>query len=409
MTNRPPLDVRRLRQDFPLLAADPSLHYLDSAASSQTPVQVLEAMDNYYRHFRANVHRGMYRASETASVRFEEVRRKAADLIGAHEEEIVFTRGTTESLNVLAIALTRKLGPGDEVCLSALEHHANLVPWQMAAKVRGFALKVLPLDTEGRLDLEAARTLIGPRTKVVSVAHVSNVLGTIVPVQEVAALAHAQGALCVVDAAQSVGHLPIDVRRLEIDFLAFSGHKALGPTGTGVLWGRKSLLDGLEPVFYGGDMIQEVFWDRATWNETPWKFEAGTPDVGGIIGLGAACDYLRLVGVEVIRRHELELLAYALDKLRAVPGVKLLGPARAEERSGAISFSVAGVHPHDLATVLDTENVAIRAGHHCAMPLLRDLGLIEGTARASLHLYSVPEDIDALITGIAKAQKIFRV
>lgn len=403
------LDVQRIRQDFPMLNQETVLRYLDSAASSQTPVQVLEAMDNYYRHFRANVHRGMYRASETASVRFEEVRRKAADLIGGREEEIVFTRGTTESLNVLAVALTRRLGPGDEVWVSGLEHHANLVPWQQRARERGFALKVLPLDAEGLLDMEAARTLIGPKAKIVSVTQVSNVLGSIVPVKEVAALAHAQGALCVVDGAQSVGHLPVDVKRLDIDFLVFSGHKMLGPTGTGVLWGRKRLLDGLEPVQFGGDMIQEVFWDRSTWNETPWKFEAGTPDIAGVIGLGAACDYLRLVGVDAIRRHELDLLAYAIERLSAVPNLKLHGPHRPEDRSGALSFTVAGLHPHDLATVLDTVNVCIRAGHHCAMPLLRDLGLAEGTARASLHLYSVREDIDALIVGIEKAKKIFRL
>lgn len=384
-------------------------HFLDTGASSQTPRQVLEAMENYYHNFRANVHRGMYRASETASERFEAVRRKAADLIGAKEKEIVFTRGCTEALNLLARMLSANLSVGDEVALSALEHHANLVPWQQLARERGFRLVVLPITPDGQLDMAAAKRLIGSRTKIVSVTHVSNVLGTIVPVADVAALAHAVGAVCVVDGAQSVGHQPVDVRRLDIDFLAFSGHKMLAPTGTGVLWGRAELLENLEPVAWGGDMISEVYWDRSTWNEMPWKFEAGTPNIAGVIGLGAACDYLRLLGPAAIRRHEMELTTYAMEKLAAIPGVTLHGPREAVIKGGVVSFTMAGIHPHDLATVLDTEGVCIRAGHHCAMPLLRDMGLNEGTARASFGIYNLPEDVDALVHGLLKAKKIFGI
>ena len=404
------LDVQRIRQDFPMFArAGKPFHYLDSGASSQTPVQVIEEMDNYYRNFRANVHRGMYKASETASERYEAVRRKVGDLIHAREEEIIFTSGTTASLNLLAQMLTRKLGKGDEVVLTIMEHHANLIPWQQLGIAKGFTVKYIPLTADGLLDLKEAKKLIGPRTKIVSVMHVSNVLGTIVPIKELAALAHEQGALFVVDAAQSVGHFQVDVKRLDCDFLAFSAHKMLGPTGTGVLYGKKELLDALEPAFFGGDMIEEVFLDRSTWNETPWKFEAGTPNIAGVIGLGAAVDYLRLTGTDLIRRHEEQLIAYGLERLATVPGTRTHGPKSVKDRCGVISFTMEGVHPHDLATILDAEGVCIRAGHHCAMPLLRELGLMEGAARLSFGIYSTKEDVDALVAGLQKARKIFRL
>ncbi len=410
----PTLDVARIRQDFPMLAkADKEgrrFAFLDTAASSQTPIQVLEAQDAYYFNYRANVHRGMYNASHVATEHYEAVRRKVADFLRADEQEIVFTRGTTESLNLLASSLGRTLGPGDEVVLSAMEHHANLVPWQQIGIDRGFAVKFIPMKKVGfELDLDAAKALIGPKTKIVSFTYVSNVLGTVAPAAELIALAHAQGALAVVDAAQAVGHVAIDVRKLDCDFLAFSGHKMLGPTGTGVLYGKKKLLDGMHPFLYGGDMIREVFWDRSTWNEAPWKFEAGTPNVGGVIGLGAAVDYVKLTGIDRIAAHEEALTRRAIEKLSAIPGLEIIGPAADAVRTSVVSFEVKGIHPHDMATILDAEGVAVRGGHHCAMPLLRELGYVNGTTRASFALYNAETDVDALVAGVEKAKRIFRI
>lgn len=407
----PALDVAKIRKDFPMLAKAEGTRfaYLDTAASSQTPVQVLEAQDAYYFNYRANIHRGMYRVSEKATEQYEAVRRKVADLIRAGEDEIVFTRGATEGLNLVARGLSKALGKGDEVLLTIMEHHANLIPWQQFAIERGFTVKPIPITGDYLLDMEAAKALIGPKTKVVAVTAASNVLGTITPVADIAALARKVGATVVVDAAQLAGHHPIDVKKMDCDFLAFSGHKMLGPTGTGILYGKKARLEALDPVLFGGDMIREVYWDRSTWNDAPWKFEAGTPNIGGVIGLGAAVDYVRLTGIDRIAAHERAITAYAIGRLSAVPGVRVIGPSADVPRTGAVSFTVDGIHPHDMATILDAEGVCVRGGHHCAMPLLRELGIMDGVTRASVGLYTTEKEIDMLIAGVEKARRIFRL
>jgi len=405
------LDVAKVRRDFPVLAKAEGKRfaYLDTAASSQTPVQVLEAQDAFYFNFRANIHRGMYALSEKATEQYEAVRRKVADLIRANEDEIVFTRGATESLNLVARGLAKSLGKGDEVVMTIMEHHANLLPWQQLALERGFAVKPIPVTADRLLDMDAAKALIGPKTKIVAVTAASNVLGTVTPVAELAALARKAGATVVVDAAQLAGHQPIDVKKMDCDFLAFSGHKMLGPTGTGVLYGKKAMLEALDPMLFGGDMIREVFWDRSTWNEVPWKFEAGTPNIGGVIGLGAAVDYVRLTGIDRIAAHEHAMTAYLIDSLSAAPGVQVVGPSADAPRTGAVSFIVDGIHPHDVATILDAEGVCVRGGHHCAMPLLRELGIMDGVTRASVGLYTTKDEIDLLIAGLGKARRIFRL
>lgn len=407
----PQLDVSRIRKDFPMFQKDRGkpFVFLDTASSSQTPTSVLEAADGYYFNFRANVHRGMYKASETATEHYEAVRRKVADFIRAKEDEIVFTRGATESLNLVARSLSKRLGAGDEVVLTIMEHHANLVPWQQLAKERGFALKFIPIKKNFSLDMEAAAAMIGPKTAVIAVTCASNVLGTVVPVEELAKLARKHDALVVVDAAQAMGHVPINVERLDCDFLAFSGHKMLGPTGTGVLFGKKKLLEEMDPFMYGGDMVREVFLDDSTWNEAPWKFEAGTPNIGGVIGLGAAVDYVKLTGIDRMSSHEEKLTRYAMEKMAKMPGLEIIGPAADVPRIGVVSFEVKGIHPHDMATILDAEGVCVRGGHHCAMPLLRSLGREYGTTRASFSLYNDEADVDALVAGIEKAKRIFRI
>ncbi|HJV32923.1 MAG TPA: cysteine desulfurase [Patescibacteria group bacterium] len=399
-----PADILK---DFPSLHAMGMRAYLDSAASSLTPVAVTEAMDDYYANYRANVHRGMYATSAKATERYEAVRGVVAGFLNASADEIVFTSGTTDALNLLASSLGRTYGPGDEVVLTEMEHHANLVPWQEAAKRHGFALKFIPLTPEYALDMDAARAIVTPKTKAVSVVHASNVLGTVNPAKEIAALAHAVGAVVILDAAQSVAHMKIDVRDLDCDFFAFSAHKTYGPTGVGVLYGKKKLLENLEPARYGGDMIREVKLESSTWNESPWKFEAGTPNVAGVIGLGAALRYLADIGMDAVRAHDRALTTYALEKISAIPGVRIVGPA-AGERIGAISFEVEGAHPHDLATLLDREGVAVRGGHHCAMPLMSKLGLA-GTCRASFGLYTEEKDVDALVDALLKAKAVLKI
>lgn len=396
-----------IRKDFPSLHAMGMRACLDSAASSLTPNAVIEAMGEYYAGYRANVHRGMYKTAGKATERYEAARGIVARFLNASApEEIVLTGGTTASLNLLAASLGRTFGPGDEVVLTEMEHHANLVPWQEAAKRHGFALKFIPLK-EYRLDMGAARTLITPQTKAVAAVHASNVLGTVIPAKELAVLAHAVGAVFILDAAQSVPHLKVDVRDLECDFLAFSAHKAYGPTGAGVLYGKKALLEKLEPAQYGGDMIREVTYAASTWNDAPMKFEAGTPNIAGMIGLGAAMEYLETIGMEAIEAHDRELTAYALESLSAIPGVTIVGPDMGE-RIGVISFQVAGAHPHDLATLLDREGVAVRGGHHCAMPLMDTLG-VTGTCRASFGIYNGKEDVDLLCAAIEKAKAVLKL
>jgi len=413
MTGTYMLDTASIRKDFPLYHRDvrADFAYLDTASSSQTPLQVIEAMDHYYRTCRANVHRGMYWESGRASDLYEDVRRKVADWLRASEEEIIFTHGTTESLNMAArmLAAHLALAEGDEVVVTGMEHHANLVPWQQLAKERGFTLKHIPLKPDYTLDMDAAATIITTDTKIVSVAYASNVLGTVNPVIELGKLTHAQGALFVVDAAQAAGHLPLDVDKIDCDMMAFSGHKMLGPTGVGILFGKKALLEKLEPVTFGGDMIREVRWETSSWNESPWKFEAGTPNIAGVIGLGAAVDYVRLTGEAKIAAHEHELVTLAFEKLKEVPGVRIVGPTPDKPRVGVVSFMMDGVHPHDLATILDAEGVCIRAGHHCAMPMMRDLNLMDGVARASFGIYNDANDINKLVAGLHKARKIFRL
>lgn len=396
------LDVRK---DFPIFQRTVNgkpLVYLDSAATSQKPRQVIEALARFYSISNANVHRGIYQLSEEASRAYEEAHRKTASFIRARSlEEIIFTKNTTESLNLLAYSLTKPLKPGDEIVLTQMEHHSNLVPWQQLAREKGLILKYLPVAPGGTL---ADFSPITRKTKIVSVTHASNVLGTINPVQEIARLAHEHGALCVLDAAQSVPHFPVDVRSLECDFLAFSGHKMLGPAGVGVLYGKRELLEKMSPFLYGGDMVREVSFEDASWNDLPWKFEAGTSTIGDGIGLGAAIDYLQTIGMENISAHGKALTAYAYEALQSL-GATIYGPP-AQERGSVLSFNFDGIHPHDLATVLDQEGIAIRAGNHCAMPLMGVLG-VTGTARASFYLYNTKEDIDRMAAGLEKAKKVF--
>lgn len=407
---KPSFDAARLRADFPMLATEPRhFFYLDSAASSQTPTRVLDAVDAYYRTCRANVHRGMYRASEQATERYEAVRGTVAKFLRAREEDIIFTSGATHSLNLAAQLLASRISADDEIVVSEMEHHANLIPWQQLAKAKGAKLRYLPVGANFELDMAEAREVIGPKTKVLAVAWASNTLGTINPVGELCALAKSFGAYTVVDAAQVAGHLPIDVAKVGADFLAFSGHKMLGPTGAGVLYGRHELTATLEPVAFGGDMIKDVTFEGAAWNEAPFRFEPGTPNIAGVIGLGAACEYLMELGLDNARRHEQALIDYTFKRLAEVPGVRVFGPAADRPRVGAISINVEGIHPHDVATVLDAGGVCVRAGHHCAMPLHRKFGLLTGTARLSFGVYTDEADIDALIAGLLKAKQIFRV
>ncbi|MBI4148986.1 cysteine desulfurase [Candidatus Woesearchaeota archaeon] len=403
------LQQLNLRRDFPLLQQQSNgkpLIYLDSASTTQKPASVIQAMSNYYLTMNANIHRGVYRLSQDATAAYEEAHRNVAGFINAGFEEVIFTKSATESLNLLAYTLTKGMLQGEEIVLTQMEHHSNLVPWQQLAKERGLVVKYIRLTPDFRLDMQHAKEMITKRTKVVSVCHMSNVLGTINPITELASLAHAQGAVLVVDGAQGMPHLPVDVKALGCDFYAASGHKMLGPTGIGILYGKKALLEKLPPFLYGGDMIREVSYADSTFNDLPWKFEAGTPNIAEAIGLAAAIDYLRSIGMEQVQQHEMMLTEYALAKLGEMPGVRIIGPATAEQRSGVISFAVDGIHTHDVATVLDSEGIAVRGGHHCAMPLMELLGLA-GTTRASFSVYNTQEEVDALVAAIQKAQRIF--
>ncbi len=400
-----------VREDFPLLHQTVNgkpLVYLDSAATSQKPRMVLDALQHYYREYNANVHRGIYRIAEEATARYEEARAKLAAFLGAgRPEEIVFTRGTTEAINLVAATWGRvRVGVGDEIVLTEMEHHSNIVPWQLVAAEKGARLRYIPLTNEGRLELGALDDLLGDRTKIVSVTHQSNVLGTVNPIRQIADRAHAVGAHLVVDAAQSVPHQAVNVAALGADFLAFSGHKMLGPTGSGGLWARYDLLEAMPPYHGGGEMIMLVGPDRSTYKDPPHKFEAGTPNIADEIVLGVAVDYMRRIGLEAITEHERELTAYALRRLREIPGLTIVGPMASVDRGGAISFTLDVVHPHDIAQVLDQEGIAIRAGHHCAQPLHRRYN-IAATARASLHIYNTREDIDALVVGLQKVRRMF--
>ncbi|MBX5435667.1 MAG: cysteine desulfurase [Alicyclobacillaceae bacterium] len=406
------MSIAARKSDFPILDQTVNGHrlvYLDSAATSQKPRAVIEAVRRYYERDNANVHRGVHTLGTRATEAYEGAREKVARFIGARSaSEIVFTRGTTEALNMVALGYARpRLGPGDEILLSPAEHHSNLIPWQQAAKATGATLKYLPLQPDGTVALADVRAALSPRTKLVAIAHISNVLGTIHPVAEIARLAHEVGAVVVVDGAQSVPHLPVDVQALDCDFLAFSGHKMCGPTGIGVLYGKRRLLEDMEPVYFGGEMIDVVELYESTWKELPWKFEGGTPVIAGAVGLAAAIDYLTEVGMEAIRDHDRRLTAYALERLRELDDVTVYGPADAERRGGLVTFNLGSIHPHDVSTVLDAEGVAIRAGHHCAQPLMRILG-VPATARASFYLYNDESDIDALVGALRSAKEFFK-
>ncbi len=414
MIERTLLDVNALRQDFPALRRlvhGRPLVYLDNAATSQKPEAVLRALDEYYREHNANVHRGIHTLAEEATALYEGAREKVARFINAPgPAEVVFTKSSTEALNLVAYGWAyHNLREGDEVVVTVMEHHSNLVPWQLACRRTGARLRHLDIDDEGYLRLDQLDEVLSPRTRLVAVTHVSNVLGTINPVAEITRRARAAGALVVVDGSQAAPQMPVDVQALGCDFYALTGHKMLGPTGVGALWGRRALLEAMEPFLGGGEMIKNVRLEDAEWNEVPHKFEAGTPNIAQAIGLGAAVDYLQAVGMDNVRVHERELTAHALEALATVPGVTVYGPREVEHRGGAVTFSVEGIHPHDLATVLDQEfGVAIRAGHHCAQPLMNRLGVL-ATARASFYLYNLPEEADRLVEGIRQAQRLFGV
>jgi cysteine desulfurase/selenocysteine lyase len=403
------LDVERVRRDFPILRAPmrgKPLVYLDSAASAQKPRAVIEAIRAFYETSYANIHRGVFELSETATRLHDEARAKAQRLLGAADPgEIVFVRNATEAINLVAQSWGRSnVRAGDEILITEMEHHSNILPWQMLCEEKDARLVVAPIDDSGELLLEELEALLSPRTRLVAVAHVSNALGTVNPITEIAALARGAGALLLVDGAQAAPRLPVDVRALGCDFYAFSGHKLYGPTGIGCLYGRRALLDAMPPWQGGGGMIAEVRFEKTTYAEVPQRFEAGTPDIAGAIGLGAAIDYLTDLGLEGIARHEKELLAYGTELLSEIPGLRMIGTAR--EKSGVLSFVLDEIHPHDIGTVLDQEGIAIRAGHHCAQPLMERLGL-PATARASLGVYNTRGDLERLAEGIRKTLEVF--
>jgi cysteine desulfurase / selenocysteine lyase len=404
-------DVERVRADFPILSRKVHgrpLVYLDNAATTQKPRPVIDALSAYYENSNANVHRGVHALGEESTEAYEAARAHAASFLGASRpEEIVFTRGATEAINLVAAAWARRvLLPGDEIVVSELEHHSNIVPWHLVARETGAVVRWIPLLPNGTLDIAAARRLIGPRTRLVAVTQMSNVLGTIVPVAELADLAHAQGAPILVDGAQSAAHFPVNVRNIGCDFFALSAHKLLGPMGLGVLYARWELLNDMEPYQGGGSMIETVTLEGATWAEPPARFEAGTPHVAAAPAFDAALSYLEDLGMQGVHEHDGRLTAYALERLNALPGVRCFGTMPLDQRGGNISFEVEGIHPHDLGTFLDQQGVAIRAGHHCAQPLMRCLDAI-ATARASFSVYTTEAEIDALVAGVRDAQSYF--
>jgi len=402
------MDPSALREDFPLLARNPGLIYLDSAATSQKPRPVLEALEAYYQTLNANVHRGAYALSVAATEAYEGARRSLARFLNARPEEIVFVRNTTEAMNLVAYAWgLRNLKENDEVLVTEMEHHAGLVPWHLVAERTGARIRAIPITEEGRLDLSALDHLLTERTKVVSLVHMSNVLGTVNPVAEVARKAKEAGALVVVDGAQSAPHLPVDVKALGADFFALSGHKMLGPTGAGVLYGRYEVLEAMGPFLGGGEMIQEVHLDRSTYAKPPQRFEAGTPPIAEAIALGRAAEYLMALGMEKVWAHDRALVDYALDRLSEIPEVRTFGP-RGPDRGGVVAFTLGRLHAHDVATALDQEGVAVRAGHHCAQPLHRRLG-VAATARASFYLYNTREEVDRFVEALKKVRDYFKV
>ncbi|HEL2697705.1 TPA: cysteine desulfurase [Streptococcus suis] len=403
------MDFESIRKDFSILdqvVNDEPLVYLDNAATTQKPQQVLDVLEDYYQTDNANVHRGVHTLSERATARYEAARQKVADFIQAKSsKEILFTRGTTTSLNWVAQFAKEILQPDQEVIISVQEHHSNIIPWQQACQQIGAKLRYVPLK-DGELDVDSLKSILSEKTKFVSLAHVSNVLGGVVPIGEIAELVHQVGAYLVVDGAQSVPHMAVNVQELDVDFFAFSGHKMLGPTGIGVLYGKEELLNLMSPVEFGGEMIDFVYEQSANWKELPWKFEAGTPNIAGAIGLGAAVDYLTEIGMDAIQAHEAELVDYVFPKLQAIPGLTIYGSQDLSKRTGVIAFNLDDLHPHDVATALDYEGVAVRAGHHCAQPLLRYLQ-VPATVRASFYIYNTKADCDKLVEAIIKTKEFF--
>jgi cysteine desulfurase / selenocysteine lyase len=405
------MNVLDIRRQFPILDQEVNgnpLVYLDSSATSQKPIQVIETMEKYYKEINSNVHRGVHTLGTRATDAYEGAREKVRRFINAKStQEVIFTRGTTTALNTVAASYAAdNLSAGDEIVITYMEHHSNIIPWQQVARRTGATLKYIPLQEDGTISLDDVRATITSNTRVVSVMQVSNVLGVINPVKEIAKIAHENGAIMVVDGAQSAPHMKIDVQDLDCDFLAFSGHKMCAPTGIGVLYGKKHLLEKMEPIEFGGEMIDFVHLQESTWKELPWKFEAGTPIIAGAIGLGAAIDFLNEIGLDNIAEHEHKLAEYALDKMSSVPGMTIYGPLDASKRAGLVTFNISDVHPHDVATVLDAEGIAVRAGHHCAQPLMKWLKA-SATARASFYLYNTEDDIDKLVEGLVKTKEYF--
>lgn len=404
------MDVKAIREQFPILNQKINgkpLVYLDSSATSQKPIQVIEAVNTYYRENNSNVHRGVHTLGARATDQYEGAREKVRQFINAKDTaEIIFNRGTTTGLNIVAQSYgLQNVKAGDEIVITPMEHHSNIIPWQQVAKITGATLKYIPLQEDGTVSLEDVRQTVTNQTKIVAIAHVSNVLGTINPIKEITEIAHEKGAVIVVDGAQGAPHMKLDVQELNCDFYAFSGHKMAAPTGIGVLYGKKELLEKMEPVEFGGEMIDFVGKHESTWKELPWKFEGGTPIIAGAIGLGAAIDFLTEVGMDNIATHEEKLARYALERLREIDDITIYGP---EERAALVTFNLGDVHSHDVSTVLDTEGIAIRAGHHCAQVLMKELDVVS-TARASMYLYNTEEDIDRLVEGLLKTKEYFDV
>ena len=403
-------DAKKIRADFPVLnqiVNDEPLIYLDNAATTQKPQAVLDVLNNYYLQDNANVHRGVHTLAERATAEFEAARKKVQQFIHANSnKEIVFTKGTTDSLNIIAQSYGEFIQAGDEIVISKMEHHANLIPWQQLAKRKQAVLRYIPLTADGHLDVQAAKTIINEKTAIVALAQVSNVLGTVNPVKEIAQLAHQHQAIMVVDGAQAVAHMPVDVQDLDCDFYCFSGHKMCGPTGIGVLYGKQTLLEKMEPVAFGGEMIDFVDLYESTWTELPWKFEAGTPNIASAIGLGAAIDYLEKIGMQTIHEYEQAIVAELLPKLQQIDGLTIYGPQNPAEHTAVIAFNLDHLHPHDVASALDMQGIAVRAGHHCAQPLIKELGCF-ATARASFYFYNTKEEADQLVAAILATKEFF--
>lgn len=404
------MDIKKIRQDFPILGEQVNgkdLIYLDTSATSQTPLKVIEAMNDYYREYNSNVHRGVHTLGTKATDAYEKARMKVRSFINAKRfEEIVYTRGTTAAINLIARSFgDLVIEEGDEIVVNEMEHHANIVPWQQLAKRKGAELVFIPLEEDGTIALDSVKAAMSDKTKIVAITHVSNVLGTINDIKSIAEIAHAHNAYISVDGAQAVPHMVVDVQDLDVDFYAFSGHKMLGPTGIGILYGKAELLDKMEPIEYGGDMIDYVYKTESTWTDLPVKFEAGTPMIAEAVGLNAAIDYINELGIDNIYQHEKELVAYAYDKMSAIEGIEIYGPGK-DKRAGLITFNLQGVHPHDLATALDSEGIAVRAGHHCAQPLMKWCKA-SSTARASFYIYNTIEEIDQFIESLEKTKEFF--